>query len=83
MKVGDIVTQSDEFFEHWTCDIFYAKVLHIEENVVHLDKDVTISKVNNFMMPVDASDFHMKFLKVDISKTRLEKMKQLNCIQNE
>lgn len=79
MKVGDIVTQSDEFYEHWNCDLFYARITCIDYfDVVYLNKNVTITKINNNKYPVKCSDFHMKFLKVDIARTRKEKLKKIN-----
>lgn len=90
MKVGDIVTQSDEFYKHWECETFHLKIIKItnngltnsstfgDKNIICLEKSVTISKINNFRMPVECSDFHKKFLKIDIPEMRKEKLKKLN-----
>lgn len=84
MKVGDIVTQSDEFYNHWNCDVFHVKINHIKltkgGNIIFLETPVTITSVGNFMWPTECSDFHEKFLKLDIIEMRKQKLEKLKTL---
>jgi hypothetical protein len=88
MKVGDIVTQSDEFYKHWKCETFHLRIVKITDRypsdgtIMHLEKPITITKItgNGIKWPVKGSDFHHKFLKIDIKEMRKEKLKKLNSL---
>ena len=83
MNVGDIVTQNDHFFQHFKCDVFYLKITRIDnEDIVYLEKNITINKLYDPYISVECNDFHIGFLKVDISRNRKEKLKKLNSIIN-
>lgn len=78
MKVGDIVTQNDNFFQHFDSDIFYLKIIFIDnQDIVYLEKYITIYKKYDTNIPVECNDFHYAFLKVDVTRTRKEKLKKL------
>lgn len=80
-KVGDIVTQSESFYNWWKAPKFKRKIIKIDDDIIYLDKIVEMETLKNIKMKADT--FHTDYLKIDNQQIRKEKLKKMNYNENE
>lgn len=73
MKVGDWVTQNEDFYTWWKAERFHLKIIKIDEKKVYLHKNFKIDSA------IDSSNIiHECYLKIDIQYIRKQKLKKLS-----
>lgn len=76
MKVGDYVTQNDNFKKNWNCDTFSMKITHITDDVIQLEDFIYVTPKDNKQIAKVLS-LNKYYLKLDIKKTRQQKIEKL------
>lgn len=77
-KVGDWVTQSDEYYNLWGINTrFHLKVIKIIDDVIFLDGDILIKYAYNKRRK-KINSLHKSYLKLDTQHMRKLKLRILN-----
>ena len=80
IKVGDIITQNDNFYSFWSAPKFSRVITNIYKNggniVIQFDKPIKI--INNTDKNIqNINNINICYLKIDIKKQRKKKLQKL------
>ena len=79
MKIGDIITQNKYFYECWESPKYYRNVINVIDNIIYFNCDIKVrSKTTRKIHYYDS--LHESYLKIDIQKTRKQKLEKLNNV---
>ena len=87
-KVGDAVTQSDDFYEYYksyNIQPFHLKIIKIKDDFVQLDGDLSLPIKEYWLAPgiikrVKTKSLHIKYIKLDTQYVRRLKLKKLKSL---